>query len=334
MGIEWTELSDEEKYKLKISYGTENGMWDMIRYPQQKLLSPRAGIKCEEAIKNLPIKEDDIWLVTYPKCGTTWIQETTTMLVNDVDENYAKVPLEVRSPFLDLDAWVGDTDENELYGDEFNTDVEVPELYKEQAGFLKKGNVFMAKNMSGRRVLKTHYSMDFLPDNLQEKCKVIYVGRSPKDCAVSYFHMMVNTSGYTQNFNTFVHEFMSGLVVYGDYWAHLQSAWNIKNHPNVKFIWFEEMKKDSKKVIEELTEFLGHPLSKEKVDALVHHVSFDVMKNNPAANPMALMKEEGKDFMRSGKVGDWKNHFSGEEIEQFDAWIKTNLENTGIKLPE
>ena len=31
--------------------------------------------------------------------------------------------------------------------------------------------------------------------------------------------------------------------------------------------------------------------------------------------------------------GEWF-FLLGEEIEQFDAWIKTNLEKTGIKLPE
>ena len=43
------------------------------------------------------------------------------------------------------------------------------------------------------------------------------------------------------------------------------------------------MKKDQWGVINDLCEFLNHPLSDEKKDALVDHVKFENMSKNPAA---------------------------------------------------
>ena len=55
-----------------------------------------------ERIKNMEIFEDDIWVVTYPKCGTTWTQEMIWMIGNNLD--YGKslsIKLNDRFPFLE-----------------------------------------------------------------------------------------------------------------------------------------------------------------------------------------------------------------------------------------
>ncbi len=45
----------------------------------------------------------------------------------------------------------------------------------------------------------------------------------------------------------------------------LQSGWNRRNHPNVKFIWFEDMKKNQREIIEESADFLGFHLTTKQV---------------------------------------------------------------------
>ena len=32
-----------------------------------------------------------------------------------------------------------------------------------------------------------------------------------------------------------------GKILYGSYWEHLKSGWAKRGHPNMKFIWFEDM---------------------------------------------------------------------------------------------
>ena len=74
---------------------------DLIRY-ENGMVMPRAYTKIADNLYNFPLREDDIWIVTYPKTGTTWTQEMVWMLVNDVDKEAANVPQMVRSPFLEL----------------------------------------------------------------------------------------------------------------------------------------------------------------------------------------------------------------------------------------
>lgn len=64
------------------------------------------------------------------------------------------------------------------------------------------------------------------------------------------------------------------------------------------------------------------------------------MKKNPAVNYEAvveinrtfnLIDAEGQ-FMRSGKVGEWKDKMTPELIDKFDAWTEKNLKGTGLTL--
>ena len=67
------------------------------------------------------------------------------------------------------------------------------------------------------------------------------------------------------DFNDFAKLFRKGAVPYGNYWTILKSAWRRKDHPNLKILWFEEMKNDMMKVIRDVAYFIGHPISEYKV---------------------------------------------------------------------
>ena len=53
-----------------------------------------------DLIYNMKVREDDVWVVTYPKCGTTWTQEIVWNIVNGVQVERIKEPLTERSPFI------------------------------------------------------------------------------------------------------------------------------------------------------------------------------------------------------------------------------------------
>ena len=46
-----------------------------------------------EELYNHPLDPRDVWVVTPPKCGTTWTQEMVWLLDRDLDYEGAKTPL-------------------------------------------------------------------------------------------------------------------------------------------------------------------------------------------------------------------------------------------------
>lgn len=55
-----------------------------------------------ERIKRMEVYDDDIWVVTFPKCGTTWTQEMVWLINNNLDYTKAlEINLNKRFPFLE-----------------------------------------------------------------------------------------------------------------------------------------------------------------------------------------------------------------------------------------
>ena len=73
-----------------------------------------------------------------------------------------------------------------------SSDVKLP--FTKEINLLE--TVKLADSAPSPRVIKTHLPLEFLPPNLLETCKVIFVGRRPKDCCVSYFHYFQNHPEY------------------------------------------------------------------------------------------------------------------------------------------
>ena len=103
----------------------------------------------------------------------------------------------------------------------------------------------------------------------------------------------------------------------------------------MKFIWYEDMKKDLQKIIRELSKFTGYHLTDYRVLLLDDHLYVDNFRKKVAETAKNEKEREMSiKFVRKGKVGDWKNHLSPQRIKEFDDWIEKNLEGTDIVLPK
>jgi len=77
-------------------------------------------------------------------------------------------------------------------------------------------------------------------------------------------------------------------------------------------------------------------MSEEELERLREHLRFDNFAKNDAVNnefakELGVIRSQGH-FIRKGKTGDWKNHFSPELSRRIDEWIEKNLAGTDLQF--
>lgn len=73
-----------------------------IEWSKRKITMPTFYQNVIDKMLDFKSRKDDLWIVTVPKCGTTWMQETAWLVQNNFDfEKASSIPLTERSPFVE-----------------------------------------------------------------------------------------------------------------------------------------------------------------------------------------------------------------------------------------
>uniref|UniRef100_A0A131XEK4 Putative sulfotransferase n=1 Tax=Hyalomma excavatum TaxID=257692 RepID=A0A131XEK4_9ACAR len=280
---------------------------NMYFYNYRGYVFPGMVIRSLPRVQALKARPDDIYVVSFPKTGTTWVQEIVYLIVTGLDfRSAAARNMEQRFPFLEY-------------------------FYP---------GVSTIENSPDTRMIKTHLPYSLLPESIHtENPKIIYIMRNPKDVCVSLYHFtrLIKETGYEGSFKDFFESFLKGHVSYGPIWKHYLEWWEHRNDPNVLVITYEDLHKDACSVIQRIAIFLGRPLRDDEVTAIAEHCHFSHMAHNPAANyehwrKLGFVNLQEGGFMRKGIVGDWKNYFTPDMNAQMDAWLEEKFGSTDLSF--
>ena len=253
-----------------------------------------------DRLKDLELYPDDVWEVTYPKCGTTWTQQIVRLIRNNGVQDDVAISLAI--PWLEAGPPY-----NSLYGEE------VPRP----------------------RAFKSHFPYDIFPCGPPHTtpCKYIYVVRNPKDAAVSYFCHEELFLCRSVKWEDYWKKYKAEEVKFGTYFDHLLSWLPHKNAKNVLFLTYEDMIRDLTGTVSQIATFIGVDLSSDVTAKIADMTSFDRMKNDDTVNHSWLgYNREGAKFIRKGTVGDWKNFFTAEQSAEMDAICAEKLKGTGYEF--
>ena len=261
----------------------------------------------------------DLFVATYPKCGTTWMQNICFLILNDGIPLSSDQKLTLIFPHL------------EEMGAKYINDPSNAHSLAYRFG--KKSDKTM-------RLIKTHLYHDMTP--MHPEAKYIYVARNPKDCLVSFYH---HTRGFPKHYNfgngsfdDYFELFINGNVDFGSYFDNLKSWLPHLNKSNVFSTTYENLVQNPRESILDLAGFLGgsdlqnHLLANDCdiLNKVMEKSSFNSMQKDLQRWSSARPTNHTP-FIRKGKVGDWRDMLSIEQSERInkkmnDFFSKEDLE--------
>lgn len=263
-------------------YASHDGFLLPLGFPVEGLAS---GLSYQAAAS-------DVFVSTYPKCGTTWMQHIVWLLAHG--------------------------------GRPLGADERMTEAFPH----LEEVGRELVERLPAPRLIKTHLRFEMTPQHPQ--ARYVWVARNPFDCAVSFFHhtrgFVQHYDFADGTFDDYFECFIEGRIDFGSYFEHLASWGARRDEPNLLFTTFEAMRADPRAAVMQVGRFLGGPFEASVDDPAVlervlEHSSFASMREDQqrwsSARPV-----DAPPFVRKGVVGDWESCFSSEQAHRLLAKLE------------
>ena len=219
-----------------------------IRRMKQRL----SLIMSEEAAShglNFKPRPDHVIVTTWPKCGTTWMQQIVHQVRSGDDMSFDEITDVI--PYIE-------------HAYDLDMDLDAKQNYQP-------------------RCYKTHAWYPSCPKG----AKYIVIYREP--CAAFYSEFNFFKGWFFVEGKISLHGFVKEFLLdwgvpqtkgqVACYFLHLLSRWEHRNDPNVLFLFFEDMKDDLEGVVRIVSDFMGIN-EQERIQKAVEMSSFEFMKKN------------------------------------------------------
>lgn len=267
-----------DKEMLSVSRGSlEVSLWAVTTL-QRGLRRLGDSLQHRLGVKHLyKPRPDDVFLVTYPKSGTTLMQMMLYQMTTDGEMNFRHIN--------SVSPWF----EQELH----------------------RGTGKVLEAVPSPRFFKSHLVYEKLPPN----GRFIYVARDVRDVAVSAYHHLCLVTGKKGDMGTFVNEFLQEKVGFGSWFEHIESWWPRRNDPNVLFLRYEEVIADLPGTVRQVARFCQLPLDEAALPRIVERCGIAFMKQHDHLfDPrMQQVSRDAGVFIRKGGSGDGRAGFTPEQ---------------------
>lgn len=305
---------EEERYQAPDGHNRVEGV------PMPPFIRQNTWCKLREVFEP---HDGDVWVATFPKCGTTYMEQIVLLLRNNCDTS--------QTDLSNKNTFTKESGTGKIWP-ERSVRVELDPKDKGSQFEFSIVDLPTFDAVPGPRLLKTHAPRQLflgtssagLSAPIAGGTKVIYVCRNAKDACVSAYYHAANPHKLGFPFDAWAKTWISGLFESGS-WAEHTANWHAEHMTNpsqVLWVRFEDLVENSRAEIVRIAKFIGVPASDELVDRVVEASSFSCMK---ACSGNAA-------FFRKGETGDYKNHFSTELMAEWDTELKLQKQELESKI--
>jgi hypothetical protein len=243
---------------------------------------------------------DDLFIVTYPKSGTTWLQMIVYQLTTDGAMEFAHI--DDMSPHL-------------------------------EETLMPRGR--QISDLSGTpRVVKSHHPYRDIPKG---PGRYIYGVRNGLDVAVSYFHHAQKYLPPLKDLplDEFFDRFMKGRVPYGSWFEHVAGWLRNEDRLNVLIVSYEELSADLETGVKRIADFCGITIDPAEMPRILERCSFAFMREHEPKFALELRMQPAQridttlPFIRQGKVGGWQRELDPRLVSEFQKECDQRLRGPG-----
>jgi glutathionyl-hydroquinone reductase len=286
--------------------------------------------KTAEAFGAMAVQEEDVFMSSLPKGGTTWCHRILYLLLHGVNDEGEILPSE------------GVGSNAQIYPEALLTK-RGAELDPDANDELRRkffGEWTFEEDLCGQaapRLFSTHLCGNALPAELLDpvagRGRLVLVMRNLKDTLASlHFFRGEPKDGWHGNEHGpgSLARFLSEQCpnAYGSSFSWVKNADAIVSRLVASgrciVMYYEDLSQALPAHLDRLAAFLGVPLTPAKREAIIKSVGFDAMK---AGGGMANV------LLRKGGIGDWRNHLSAADWARFDAVFDGSLGGVALAEP-
>ncbi|WP_044204130.1 sulfotransferase domain-containing protein [Coleofasciculus chthonoplastes] len=240
--------------------------------------------------------EEDIYLVSYPRSGNTWMRAMLAHILYG-DSGTSIKDLQYYIPDIHVKTYLNEVIDTEQH------------------------------------IIKSHYQYYSSPKQCQKKYKrVIYLIRDPRDVVLSFYRYHKKLYDYQWEFNEFVLDWLNGRI-WPSSWQEHVNCWTGNSKHELGFdlhcIRYEDLLSDVNHELIKLANFLGINVTKKSVQYAVESASVENMRLKEKQGMRADEIADDFQFIGSASYKQWEEKITAKQVDLIIQYAEEPMKRYG-----